>query len=200
MSTVKSILIFIIGMAIGASILYWFYMSVLPKHHNTTNSETLLKNIQNVCKMVTVEGDFTNLIDHKDFIGIDWPILRKKAILKVNAKVSAGYDLEQLQFSLSEKERTMRIKNFPKASIISVEPDIKYYDLQQGFFNSFSEEELTELNKMAKDIITLKAYNSELMQQAENQGLEILNMIRLMAETAGWSVIYEQEYEMNHLD
>lgn len=200
MSTVKSILIFIIGMAIGAAILYWLYMSVLPKHHNTTNSETLLKNIQNVCKMVTVEGDFTNLIDHKDFIGIDWPILRKKAILKVNAKVSAGYDLEQLQFSLSEKERTMRIKNFPKASIISVEPDIKYYDLQQGFFNSFSEEELTELNKMAKDIITLKAYNSELMQQAENQGLEILNMIRLMAETAGWTVVYEQEYEMNHLD
>lgn len=187
-------------MLLGAAILYWMYLSIIPKHHTQSNSETLLKNIQNVCKMVTVEGDFTNLIDHKDFIGIDWPILRKKAILKVNAKVSAGFDLEQLQFSLSDKEKTMRIKNFPKASIISVEPDIQYYDLQQGFFNAFSEEELTELNKMAKDIVTLKAYNSELMQQAENQGLEILNMIRLMAETAGWKVVYEQEYEMNYID
>jgi len=200
MSTIKSVLIFIVGMLLGAAILYWMYLSIIPKHHTQSNSETLLKNIQNVCKMVTVEGDFTNLIDHKDFIGIDWPILRKKAILKVNAKVSAGFDLEQLQFSLSDKEKTMRIKNFPKASIISVEPDIQYYDLQQGFFNAFSEEELTELNKMAKDIVTLKAYNSELMQQAENQGLEILNMIRLMAETAGWKVVYEQEYEMNYID
>jgi len=190
--------LFFIGLGAGLFFMWtkWDSGFNFLSKNKSVDSEVLLTNIQNVCKMVTVEGEFNNLIDHKDFMGFDWPILRKKAILKVNAKVSAGYDMEQLRFTIDQSDRTISITNFPKATILSVEPDIQYYDLQQGFFNSFTEEELTDLNKMAKDLITLKAYNSELLLRAEKQAFETLDLIRLMANTGGWKVVYNQEYEM----
>lgn len=181
------------GMFLGALILFGIYTKNLIQPVAKTDSTILLQNLKKVCKLVTVEGNVSNILDHKDYVGFDFYPLRKKAILKVDAKVSAGYDLEQLSFEIDEQKSLISIKNFPEAEILSVDMDVKYYDISESFFNSFSEEELNDLNVMAKDLITLNAYNSELMKTAETKAMEVLDIIRIIVETSGWNIVYEKE-------
>lgn len=192
----KSIALLVIGGIVGFLLVYGVYLNRFTKTISKTDATLLLQNIEKVCKLVTVEGNVSNILDHQDYIGFDFYPLRKKAILKVDAKVAAGYDLERLSFTINESDNLITIKNFPQAEILSIDMDVKYYDVSESIFNSFSEKELTELNSNAKELIRLKAYNSQLMQEAETKALEVLDIIRLIAEAAGWTVMYEKELDV----
>lgn len=196
MEFLKKIVLLLIGIAIGVALLLGFYRYQLTKTVSEQDATLLLQNIERVCKLVTVEGNVSNILDHTDYVGFDVYPFRKKAILKVDAKVSAGYDLEKLAFSIDESTRLITIKNFPKAEILAIDTDVQYYDLSESIFNSFDEKELTDLNATAKDLVRLKAYNSQLMQEAESKAMEVLDIIRLIAEAAGWTVIYEKEFDV----
>ena len=76
----------------------------------------------------------------------------------------------------------------PDPTILSIDHEVDYYDLQEGTFNGFSAEELTKLNKNAKDFIEKKALESSLMQTAEAQLNSTFEVIKFMAEEAGWEV------------
>jgi len=196
MDFLKKVAWVLVGIAIGVFSLLGIYRYHLTKTIAKTDATLLLQSFEKVCKLVTVEGNVSNILDHKDYIGFDVYPFRKKAILKVDAKVSAGYDLEKLSFTINEATNLITIKNFPKAEILSIDTDIQYYDVSESIFNSFDEKELTELNATAKDLIRLKAYNSQLMQEAESKAMEILDIIRLLAEAAGWSVVYQKDFDV----
>lgn len=196
MEFLKKIVLLLIGIAIGVTLLLGFYRYQLTKTVSKQDATLLLQNIERVCKLVTVEGNVSNILDHTDYVGFDVYPFRKKAILKVDAKVSAGYDLEKLAFNIDESTRLITIKNFPQAEILAIDTDVQYYDLSESIFNSFDEKELTDLNATAKDLVRLKAYNSQLMQEAESKAMEVLDIIRLIAEAAGWTVVYEKEFDV----
>lgn len=154
-------------------------------------STVLLERIKTVAKLVTVEGYFSEIYDYKDYWGYDWSPFRKKALLRVKAKVSVGYDLSNMKISTIQSEKKILISELPDPTILSIDHDVDYYDLQEGTFNSFSTEELTTLNARAKDFIAQKAVESELMIAAEEQGNKVFDMIRHIAESAGWSVEFQ---------
>ncbi len=185
-----------VGMAIAIALLSGYSYYNLTKTVAKSDATLLLQSIEKVCKLVTVEGNVSNILDHEDYIGFDIYPLRKKAILKVDAKVSAGYDLEKLSFNIDEATNLITINNFPKAEILSIDMDVQYYDISESIFNSFNEKELTGLNTTAKDLIRLKAYNSQLMQQAESKAMEVLDIVRIIAEAAGWTVVYQKEFDV----
>ena len=157
-----------------------------------TEATILLEKIKTVAKLVTVEGHFSELYSYKDYWQYDWPIFRKKAILRVQAKVSVGYDLGNMQIDVQQDEHLIVIKNIPeKPEILSIDHDVDYYDLKQGTFNTFTQEDYNELLEDARSFIETKAQDSELIQSAEAQGIEILDLIRFLAENAGWQVRFE---------
>jgi hypothetical protein len=168
---------------------YYFTFKVEQKVEE--HSEVLLEKVKTVAKLVTVEGYFSEIYNYKDYWGYDWGIFRKKALLRVKAKVSIGYDLRKMKMEAIEETRTLVLSNIPQPELISVEHDIDYYDLQQGAFNSFSEEDYNKLNKGAKDYIVAKVEGSELFDQAEAQGNEMIELIRFITESAGWTVVVE---------
>ncbi|MBK9982670.1 MAG: DUF4230 domain-containing protein [Saprospiraceae bacterium] len=45
------------------------------------------------------------------------------------------------------------ISGMPPAEILSVDHDLDYYDLSEGFFNSFSTEDYNKINADAKDFV-----------------------------------------------
>ena len=157
----------------------------------------LLEKVQRVAKMITVEGYFSELYDHKEHYWYDISPLRKKAILKVAAKVSIGYDLQKMEFEVKPLERVLTINYFPDPEVLSIDTDVSYYDLQEGLFNQFDEEGLTQLHVKAKELIRQKANNSDLMLQAEDQANEIRDLIYFIAEESGWTVkeLTRMEYE-----
>lgn len=148
----------------------------------------LLEKVQRVAKMITVEGYFSELYDHKDYYSYDISIFRKKAILKVTGKVSIGYDLEKMEFDVNPTTRELLIRYFPDPEVLSIDHDVSYYDIQEGLFNTFEPEDLTKLNVEAKKLIKEKADSSDLMLQAEDQANDIRDLITFIAEESGWTV------------
>lgn len=157
----------------------------------------LLEKIETVSKLVTVEGHFSELFTHKEYWKYDWPIFRKKALLRVKAKVSVGYDLSNMKVDLDQTSKIVTISNIPaKPEIISVDHDLDYFDIREGTFNSFSESDYNDLMADAKGLIIKKALESDLMQSAEEQGIEILELIRFLVENAGFKVKFDTENEL----
>lgn len=154
----------------------------------TEQSQVLLEEIRKVSKLVTVEGQFAEIYDYKDYWKYDVSPLRKKALVRVKATVSVGYDLGNMGIQAYPDERKIVISNIPSAKILSVEHDLDYYDITQGTFNPFTPEDYNKINTNAKAMIVEKAAESDLFQKATEQGNELLDMIRFMAEQMRWTV------------
>ncbi|MGB1218097.1 MAG: DUF4230 domain-containing protein, partial [Saprospiraceae bacterium] len=97
--------------------------------------------------------------------------------------------------------KTIYIQNIPDPEIIALEHDLDYYDIAEGYFNSFSEKELSKIDGKAKESIRKKAMESDLMLKAEQQGNKMLEIIEFMVKESGWKVEYGYaELEMEDLD
>jgi hypothetical protein len=155
------------------------------------NAQVLLERIRAVAKLTTVEGYFTEVYDYKDYWGYDISFLRKKALLRVKAKVSVGYDLNHMTVDMKPEQKLIVISNLPEPAILSIDHDIDYYDISQGVFNSFTEADYNRINRNAKAFIEARAKESDLLEAAEKQGNLMLDLIRNMAEGAGWQVVME---------
>jgi hypothetical protein len=152
----------------------------------------LLERIKQVAKLVTVEGYFSEIYDYQDYYGYDLSIFRKKALVRVKAKVSVGYDLEKMKLTALPETKTIRITGIPPAEILSIEHDLDYYDVQEGFFNEFSTEDYNKLNANAKDFIRKKALESDLLKTATTQRNALFETMKFMAESAGWTLEIEE--------
>ncbi len=154
------------------------------------DSKVLLEKIQKVCKLVTVEGSFSDIYSYEDHYYYDISLFTKKALLKVNAKVLVGVDLTKAKFATNTARKELTISNIPQPEILSIDPDVQYYDVTEGTFNNFTAAELTQLNVKAKAQIKEKAQNSELMHIAEKQGNAIFDLMEYICTDAGWRVVY----------
>lgn len=157
------------------------------------DSTVLLERIRPVLKLVTVEGDFSELYDHTDswtynqlLAGI--PSFRKRAIVRVKARVSVGYDLNGLKVTADEEHRTITLEAPPRPQVLSMEHDVDYYDLDEGLFNHFSPQELTTLGAKAKQKVLDQVPNSGLYAEAERQRDAIVQVVRTLVESNGWTL------------
>jgi len=150
------------------------------------NQQILLERVKKVAKLITVEGEFSNIHQYNDSYWSDISILRKKAIIKVNARVSVGYDLKKAQFEVDAENKILRVKNLPDPEVLSIDHDLSYYDIQEGMFNSFTEAELTSIGVVAKQKLRKSVLDGPLMDQAREEGIESLEIIKLLVEQAGW--------------
>lgn len=155
------------------------------------NSTIVVERIQKVMKLVTVEGNFSELMNYKDFDYIDFPGFRKDAILQVDAKVSVGYNLENMKITTDEKTKTITIQQMPKPEILSIDSDIKFKNISTGLFTSFNEAELTKLNTLGKEKIREKALNADLIKNAEEQRADMFDLLFYMAKQGGYKIIIE---------
>ena len=71
--------------------------------------------------------------------------------------------------------------------------DIDYFDIDEGLFNSFSPQELSALNKEAKQVILDKIPQSGLLEAAAERRTEMLVVLRALVESAGWKLQVEGE-------
>ncbi|HQW11526.1 MAG TPA: DUF4230 domain-containing protein [Saprospiraceae bacterium] len=188
-STVKYLILFfgmILMVVLGYLISDWIHTRT--EKRISSNSEIILEKVKKVAKVITIEGYFSEMYDYKDFYNFDWSIFRKKALIRVKARVSVGINLEKATFTADEKSKTLYIKNIPKPEILSIDHDIDYYDITEGTFNSFTPEDFNKINEDAKEHIRQTALKSDLFSQAGHQVEDVVNTFKVFAETAGWKV------------
>jgi Mg2+/Co2+ transporter CorC len=99
-------------------------------------SVVLLEKVRNVCKLVMVEGEFSEIYNHQNNKDYLFGLLqsKKKALLQVNAKVHIGYDLKKIEIIPDNKNKTIILKKFPQPEILAFENNYKIYDIDQGIF------------------------------------------------------------------
>jgi predicted outer membrane lipoprotein len=156
-----------------------------------SESQVLLEHIKNVSKLVTVEGYFSEIYTETDTKDYYFFSSTKKALIKVKAKVSAGFDLSNMKIDADQTTKTLRLTNIPQPNIISVEPEISYYDIANGVFNQFTNEDYSRLNKKAVDTIRVQALKSDFMDNVKTQGVKNFDAIRALAESMGWKVVFD---------
>ncbi|PQJ21042.1 DUF4230 domain-containing protein [Tenacibaculum sp. SG-28] len=182
-----------IGLAIGAIISFFVfkkYTSFNRKNITEKQSVVLLDKIRKVSKLITVEGEFAEIYHHENskekLLGLITS--KKKAIIIINAKVHIGFDFRKIKMQADTKSKTIILSAFPQPEIFSVEPNIKFYDIQNGLLNKFNSEDLTKVNAEAKEHIIDKVPESNLMQTANKEALEALELMHNLVETIGWKL------------
>ncbi|MEM8927038.1 MAG: DUF4230 domain-containing protein [Bacteroidota bacterium] len=184
----------VLGVLLGAVLMYWIYglfnrkkRKALVKHQSTI----ILDRIKRVCKLVSVEGDFAEIYNYENtkenFLKIS---SKKKALVLINAKAQVGYDLKKVKLSADNKRKVIVLNEFPEPEILSIESNIKFYDIKNGLFNSFDSEDLTELNQQAKSHVRDKIPESGLLDTAKKEALEAVLIIEKIVETIGWKLDY----------
>lgn len=193
MKLFDSLLFFIAGGLLGI-FGYSYYFDGKPKRDPMPDNkqQIILKQINEVTKLITLEGEFSNIHEYKDYFWSDVSMFSKQAIVRVNATVSLGYDLQKATFEPDSIRKVIVVKNLPDPEILAIDHDLDYYDISEGMFNAFNEEELTSIGDVAKQKLRKAVENSELMDKARARGLETLEIIRILVEASGWTLEIEK--------
>lgn len=193
MRIIKYIAVFLLGFLIAK-----FWYDKKETKHQKEEIEVFVNGIQNLSKLVVSEGNFSEMYSFSDTkkYFYDYLSFEKKAILSVNAKVEVGYDLSKLDIQIDSIGKQIIINKIPKEEI-AISPDIKYFDLQQSKFNSFSKEELNKLNEKAVEKIKTTITVSELQKNAENRLFEELSKIYQLSKIYNWKVVNNTQHKFS---
>lgn len=183
------------GLILGAILMYWvfsFFRKKKSKELTTHQSIVLLEKIKSVCKLISVEGDFAEIYKYENtkerFMSLI--ISKKKALIVIKAKAQIGYDLKKVLMHADNEKKKIILTNFPEPEVLSIEPELEFYDIKNGLFNAFTPDDLTSLNQEAKKHIKEKIPKSGLMETARKEALEAVLLIEKIVETIGWKLDY----------
>lgn len=185
----------ILGLIMGAIATYWIYSFFKKKQSKDVTlhqSTVLLEKIKSVSKLVSVEGEFAEIYKYENtkerFLSL--VSSKKKALIVINAKAQIGYDLKKVQIKSDAENKRIILTNFPEPEILSIEPELEFYDIKNGMFNSFSPDDLTALNNEAKNHIRDKIPESGLMETVRKEALQAVLIIESIVATIGWKLDY----------
>lgn len=180
----------ILGLVVGVASTMYLYKLKNNKLRKE-QSVILLNRIKQVLKLITVEGEFSEIFTHRDGKSIFFNLvqLEKKAILIIKAKVMVGFNLSQINIDINSNSKKIKLSQFPNPEILSIDTDLEYYDIQKGITNKLSEKDLTDINKKSKDFIREKVAQSDLFLIAQNQANDTILFIKQMIESIGWEMI-----------
>ncbi len=183
------------GLLFGAIASFFIFKRFsIQRTKNLTENQSvvLLDKIKKVAKLVTVEGEFAEIYHHEDtqdkFMGLISS--KKKAIILINAKTHIGFDFRKVKMYADTKSKTISLASFPEPEVLSIEPNIRFYDIQDGFMNKFSSTDLTKVNQEAKEHILQKIPESNLMQAANQEALNTITLMESLVDTIGWKLDY----------
>ena len=184
-----------LGLILGAILMYWgfsFFRKKKSKELTTHQSIVLLEKIKSVCKLISVEGDFAEIYKYENtkerFMSLI--ISKKKALIVIRAKAQIGYDLKKVLMHADNEKKKIILTNFPEPEVLSIEPELEFYDIKNGLFNAFTPDDLTSLNQEAKKHIKEQIPKSGLMETARREAFEAVLLIEKIVETIGWKLDY----------
>jgi hypothetical protein len=185
----------VLGIILGAILMYWGYAQLRKKERKELTerqSTVLMEQIRSVCKLITVEGDFAEIYRYENTRERFMSLVssKKKALIVIKARVQIGFDLRKIAMHAEKEKRRIVLANFPQPEVLTVEPDLEFYDIKNGLFNAFTPKDLTALNKEARNHVLDKVPESGLMETAGKEALEAVLLIENLVETIGWTLDY----------
>ncbi len=181
-----SLLLICFAFALGVFVAKKIYK---PESNAIHDSTVILEKIKDVFKLVFVEAHFNELYTHKEYNWFDISPFRKSAIIRIQANVTAGVNMDSSSIYIDEANKSITLRFDQRPVILYMDHSLDYYDLQQGTFNSFTSTELTTLQDKAREIIRNKAVQSDLLPRAATKRDEMISTINQLVQTFGWKLI-----------
>jgi Protein of unknown function (DUF4230) len=178
----------ITGLFLGAALMYFISKSGKAKAPIVIkeSSHTIVESIKKVFKVVCAEGHFNEMYDYEETKQIlSFLPSTKKALVIIKAKVLIGFDFDQCVWETNEATKKISLVSFPQPQILSIEPDYKYYNMENGIFNKFSKEDLMDIHAQGKKQIEIAAHKSDLPKIASEQ---LKTLITEMLHSKNWSL------------
>lgn len=182
-----------LGLAVGAILTYFVYARFAGERTSgkaKTQAVVLMERIRAVCKLITVEGDFSEIY-HYESLKTQWVnklLGTKRAIVIIDAKAHVGFDLTAIHMVPDLKTKTIKFSAFPEPKLLAVDTNFKFYDKKEGWANPFSSADLTAINKEAKQHILDKIPESGLYLEAKQQALHTIELMESLVSTIGWKI------------
>lgn len=171
----------LLGLLIGGLIAFLIFKLINKGQKQaqiTESSHTVVESMRKVFKIVCAEGHFNEIYNYEETKKIfSFLPHTKKALVIVQAKVLIGYDFEKFVWNADENTRRITLEKFPEPEIISIEPDLKYYNMEEHFFNMFSREDLERIQKNAKKQVENAVHSSNLKRIAAEQMRTLLTEV-----------------------
>ena len=185
MRFIKYLAIFLLGFLIAK---FWYEKKV--ENHQKEEIQVVVNSIKNLSKLVVSKGTFSEVYNYSDSKKYFYNYLSfdKKAIVTVNAEVEVGYDLSNLEVQIDSLGKKIIINKIPKLEIVIV-PNVKYFDLQQSQFNTFSKEDLNEINRKSIDKIKETIEVTNLKKRARVRLFKELSKIYQLSAIYKWQVV-----------
>lgn len=164
-----------------------------------SESALIQEKLQNVSKIVVTEGHFSevkNIKESKDLLGSyfnpSWLRTHRNVLLVVNTDASISYDLSLLEYELDDATKTLRILSIPEPEI-KVNPQMKYLEMNEGFFYSFEEEDLNKIRERVENDMREKVEASTMRSNAQNRLMSELAKFFVLTNSQGWKLEYQGE-------
>lgn len=156
------------------------------------NTALIQEQIRNVGKLVVTEGSFSQVFTYKNSKSFLLDVLsaRKKALIVVNAEVSISYDLSKLETEIDTENKRVIIREIPEEEI-TINPNIKYYDVTQDYLNQFEAEDYNKIKERIEKGLREKIERSTLKSNATNRLVSELQKIFILTRSMGWSLEYQ---------
>lgn len=181
----KYLFVFFIGFFVAK---IWYNNDAKKNRKEQIN--VIVNSVKNLRKLVVSKGSYSEVYNYSDSkkYFYDYLSFDKKAIVTINADVEVGYDLSKLEIQIDSIKKQIIINKIPKEEVVII-PNIKYFDLQQSQFNTFSKEELNKINQKSVDKIkeTIKVTN--LKDKAQKRLFAELSKIYQLSEIYNWRVV-----------
>lgn len=165
------------------------YYSGKNERITTESAIVIAEKISEVLQLVTIEGEFSEIYSYEDYRAWNWFPMRKKALMRVDARVAVGFDLEEFCAYADESRRVVVVNQPAPPKILSVDHRLSYYDITQGAFNVFSTADYNRIQTRARNhIVTAASSNSDLFQRANAQWEDLMLSFEQMLDVMGWGL------------
>lgn len=164
------------------------------KEQVEVNSSIIREQINNVGKLVVVEGNYSQVLNYKNtrqnYLRI-FPA-SKKALVIINSKVTISYDMRQLDTEVNEELKRVIIHSIPTEEV-NIYPEIEYYDITQDYFNQFTAQDYNKIKSTVHNIIEEKVNQSDLKDRARANFISELQRIYILTNSMGWTLVYNDQ-------
>ena len=189
----KYLFVFLIGFFIAK---FWYDNDA--EKNSKEQIHVIVNSVKNLQKLVVSKGNYSEVYNYSDSkkYFYDYLSFDKKAIVTVNADVEVGYDLSKLEIQIDSIGKQIIINKIPKEEVV-ISPNIKYFDLQQSQFNTFSKDELNKINQKSIDKIKSTIEVSNLKEKAKTRLFSELSKIYQLSTIYNWKVVNNTGYIFN---
>lgn len=182
-----------IGVIITVILLFKYCEFKKSDDSTTIDSAGLIQQqILNVGKLIVTEGHFSEVVTYKneEKYLLNMLSFEKKALVVINADVTVAYDLHKMKYDIDEESKTITIVYIPKEEI-KINPDIKFYDVEQSKMNPFTGDDYNKINKSVKANLAKKIEASTLKTNAQNRLISELSKLLITTSNLGWTLKYD---------